>query len=299
MAVIYALRRHEYPERFRSQQGGANPRAAVLWRAGAASLIDDVRFLGVMAVARILTTMTIRRIRSAQALGRAVSESLDYAGGGGTFADIWTPDTFAQAGFYVSDTKTPGHVYELSNEHQFATRSGSIHVENWDVNAPQSEERRRESRILISGTRLVEEHHHRELSRLSRDAFPRTISARFVLSFRGHHFRNVYVNAESGLAICDANGCGTFCASANSYENSIEDMTHHLRRANGCSRYSTCPRRRRTDCRRRFRVLAPARRSGNWKTVLFISGAGDASGKLYLWIHEQRIYGWYRRRSHH
>ena len=25
-------------------------------------------------------------------------------GGGGTFANIWTPDTFAQAGLYVSDT---------------------------------------------------------------------------------------------------------------------------------------------------------------------------------------------------
>ncbi|PMU82412.1 hypothetical protein, partial [Pseudomonas sp. GP01-A4] len=34
--------------------------------------------------------------------------------GGGTFADVWTPNTFAQAGFTVSDTKTPGHVYQLS-----------------------------------------------------------------------------------------------------------------------------------------------------------------------------------------
>ena len=43
-------------------------------------------------------------------------------GGGGTFADIWTPDTFAQAGFYVSDTKTPGHVYELSTSTTCATK---------------------------------------------------------------------------------------------------------------------------------------------------------------------------------
>jgi hypothetical protein len=42
-------------------------------------------------------------------------------GGGGTFANIWTPSTFAQAGFYVSDTKTPGHVYQLSLEHHVRT----------------------------------------------------------------------------------------------------------------------------------------------------------------------------------
>ena len=42
-------------------------------------------------------------------------------GGGGTFTDIWTPSTYAQAGFYVSDTKTPGHVYEMSAEHHVRT----------------------------------------------------------------------------------------------------------------------------------------------------------------------------------
>ena len=36
---------------------------------------------------------------------------------GRAFTDIWTPNTFAQSGFLVSNTKTPGHVYELSNEH--------------------------------------------------------------------------------------------------------------------------------------------------------------------------------------
>ena len=48
-------------------------------------------------------------------------------GGGGTFANLWTPNTYAQSGFSVSDTKTPGHVYEISSEHHVRTefRSGA------------------------------------------------------------------------------------------------------------------------------------------------------------------------------
>ena len=43
------------------------------------------------------------------------------------------------------------------------------------------------------------------------------------------HFRNVHVNAESGYAVCDENGCGTFLrASKYPYSNAIEDMTRHL-----------------------------------------------------------------------
>jgi sugar lactone lactonase YvrE len=60
-------------------------------------------------------------------------------GGGGTFANIWTPNTYAQAGFYVSNTRTPGHVYQLSNEHHVRVEIKLDRVENWDINAPQTE----------------------------------------------------------------------------------------------------------------------------------------------------------------
>ena len=109
-------------------------------------------------------------------------------GGGGTFADIWTPDTFAQAGFYVSDTKTPGHVYELSNEHHVRNEIIFDHVENWDINAPQTEEEAGESPESLSlEFRLVAQHHRRQLSRLSRHAFPRAVPrGRSPLSLREH-----------------------------------------------------------------------------------------------------------------
>ena len=45
-----------------------------------------------------------------------------------------------RAGFYVSDTTTPGHVYELSAEHHLFNEIKLDRVENWDFNAPQTEE---------------------------------------------------------------------------------------------------------------------------------------------------------------
>jgi hypothetical protein len=106
-------------------------------------------------------------------------------------------------------------------------------------------------------------------------------------------FRNVHVNAESGYATCDANGCGTYLrASKFPFENSIVDMTHKI------------------DTREReFAVLDiaanPARpapstfpasakveklEDGFWS----ISGAAVAGdGTLYFVDHRfQRIYSW-------
>src|SRR6185437_7244969 len=41
-------------------------------------------------------------------------------------------------------------------------------------------------------------------------------------------FRNVLVNAESGYAACDDQGCGTFLrASKYPFDNAIEDVTRH------------------------------------------------------------------------
>jgi hypothetical protein len=132
--------------------GGTNARAtAVLWRASEGSLIDDVRFLGGHGSGinpynnNHTADPDLRKRWDAQYPSLWVTQ-----GGGGTFADIWTPDTFAQAGFYVSYTKTPGHVYELSNEHHVRNEIKFDHVENWDINAPQTEEEAGESLDALS-----------------------------------------------------------------------------------------------------------------------------------------------------
>jgi sugar lactone lactonase YvrE/polygalacturonase len=281
--------------------GGVNPRAVgVMWCAGEGSLIDDVRFLGGHGSGTNpynndhTADPDLRRRWDGQYPSLWVTH-----GGGGTFADIWTPVTFAQAGFYVSDTTTPGHVYELSNEHHVRSEIKFDHVENWDVNAPQTEEEAGESpdslslELAYSKNITIANYHAYRVTR-SRAPFPAAVR---LYRSTDIHFRNVHVNAESGYATCDPNGCGTFLrVSKYPYENAIEDVTHRLETRE-----------------REFAVLdipaaPPVTPAGDASAVLepgakvqkleegfySISGAAvDGAGKLYFVDrHEQRIYGW-------
>ena len=213
--------------------GGINQRAVgVLWQSGAGSLVDDVRFLGGHGSGfnpynnNHTADSDLKKRWDGQYSSLWVTH-----GGGGTFADIWTPDTFAQAGFYVSDTKTPGHVYELSNEHHVRNEIKFDHVENWDINAPQTEEEAGESPESLSlefdwSRNITIANYHGYRVTRSRAPYPAAIR----LYHSGDiHFRNVHINAESGYPICDENGCGTFLrVSKFPYENAIQDVTHHL-----------------------------------------------------------------------
>ena len=66
-------------------------------------------------------------------------------GGGGTFANIWTPSPYAAAGICVSDTTTEGRIYALSSEHHVRNEMIFRNVSNWQVYACQMEEERAES----------------------------------------------------------------------------------------------------------------------------------------------------------
>lgn len=281
--------------------GGINPRATgVLWRAGEGSLIDDVRLLGGHGSGTNpynndhSADPDLRKRWDGQYPSLWVTD-----GGGGTFANVWTPSTFAQAGLYVSHTQTPGHVYELSAEHHVRHEIKFDHVENWDLNAPQTEEEAGESSEALSlelawSKNITVSNYH--AYRVARSHAPFPAAVRLYRS-ADIHFRNVHINAESGYATCDGNGCGTFLrASKFPYENAIQDMTHHL------------------DVREReFAVLdIPAKPSipapNNTSAVLepdsqvqklaggfySISGAAvDGSGQLYFVDHhEQCIYQW-------
>jgi hypothetical protein len=281
--------------------GGINPRAvSVLWRAGADSLIDDVRFLGGHGSGMIpynndhTADPDLRKRWDGQYPSLWITQ-----GGGGTFADIWTPDTFAQAGFYVSDTKTPGHVYELSNEHHVRAEIKFDHVENWDVNAPQTEEEAGESpdalslEIDWSKNITIANYHGYRVTR-SRAPFPAAVR---LFHASDIHFRNVHVNAESGFATCDQNGCGTFLRiSKFPYENSIVDVTHHLETREREFAVLDVPAQPATPLAGdAAAVLEPGSKVQKLEDGFFsISGAAvDASGKLYFVDHqEQRIYGW-------
>jgi len=152
-------------------------------------------------------------------------------GGGGTFNGIWSPDTYASAGLYVSDTHTPGHVYEISVEHHVRNEIVLNRVANWELLAPQTEEEYGESRNAVSleirdsHDILVANYH---AYRVTRTLGPAPAAARI---YRSHdiHFRNVHVNAESGFATCDGGECATFLRLTKfSYENAIQDLSHGL-----------------------------------------------------------------------
>jgi hypothetical protein len=61
-------------------------------------------------------------------------------GGGGTFKNFWAPDTRTKCPLFISNTKTPGKIYEISIEHHKDIEVKFENVENWSIYALQLEE---------------------------------------------------------------------------------------------------------------------------------------------------------------
>jgi hypothetical protein len=132
---------------------GANPRAvAALWKAGAGSMMNDVRFLGGHGTPKAdgsrenpynnnhTSDPDPNRRWDSQYPSLWVTD-----GGGGTFLDLWTPSTFAQAGMLVSDTETEGRVYQMSSEHHVRHEVQVRNAAHWRFYALQTEGERGES----------------------------------------------------------------------------------------------------------------------------------------------------------
>ncbi len=201
--------------------GGINSRAVgAMWMAGAQSLMDDVRFLGGHGTnAADGTRMNpynnthtadpdIRRGWDSQYPSLWITN-----GGGGTLANIWTPSTFAQAGLYISNTSTPGRVYELSSEHHVRNEVKLDQVENWELDAIQTEEERGESGFALpleisrsKNITIANYHGYRVVS--SYQPFPYAIK---LSESHDMHFRNVHVDSDSKAA----------------FDNSVFDATKH------------------------------------------------------------------------
>jgi hypothetical protein len=187
--------------------GGINSRAtAVMWQSGPDSLVDDVRFLG--GHGTNLADGTRMNPYNSTHNGDpnpAYRWDAQYPSlwvnnnGGGTFVDIWTPDTFAQAGLYVSNTTTPGHVYELSSEHHVRNEVKLDTVANWEIIALQTEEERGESGSCLPleikdshDITVAEMHAYRVVS--SFQPFPQTIHLSGSHDIR---FRNLHIYSDS------------------------------------------------------------------------------------------------------
>ncbi|MCJ7449342.1 MAG: SMP-30/gluconolactonase/LRE family protein [Bacteroidales bacterium] len=66
--------------------------------------------------------------------------------GGGTLKDIWTANTYATTGLYVSNTSTPSRIYAMSLEHHVRNEARFENVSNWKIYAFQLEEESREGK---------------------------------------------------------------------------------------------------------------------------------------------------------
>ena len=132
---------------------GNNPRAvAALWKAGDDSMMNDVRFLGGHGTpkpdgsrehpynADHTADPDPNRRWDSQYPSLWVT-----SGGGGTFLDLWTSSTFAQAGMLVSDTATEGRVYQMSSEHHVRYEVQIRNAGHWRFYALQTEGERGES----------------------------------------------------------------------------------------------------------------------------------------------------------
>ena len=218
--------------------GRVNPRAsALLWRSGAESQVTDVKIMGGGGT----PTMDGKSLGAAQARsGDPVADGRWDAqypsiwvtdGGGGTFANVWSPNTFASAGFYISDTSTPGHIYEVSVEHHVRNEFVLDNVQNWEFLAPQTEQEVGDGPDAVSlevrnSRNILFANYHGY--RVTRSYHPAETAVKLFNS-TDIRFRNVHINAESGVALCDDIGCGTYLrASKFPFENTIQDKTRKL-----------------------------------------------------------------------
>jgi hypothetical protein len=271
--------------------GGINSRAVgAMWMAGADSLMDDVRFLGGHGTnAADGTRMNpynnthtadpdIHRRWDAQYPSLWVTN-----GGGGTFADIWTPSTFAQAGLYISNTTTPGHVYELSSEHHVRNEVKLDRVENWEIDALQTEEERGEGPFALplaitrsKNITIANYHGYRVVS-----SYQPFCCAVRVSDSQAIRFRNVHVDSNSKV----------------SFDNSVVDTTSHAEVRAREFAWLDVPGAVAAPAPTALPalVVAPGEKLTRLATGFFnISGpAVDNLGRLYFAdMHWQRIYRW-------
>lgn len=142
--------------------GAYNHRAVGLkWMASERSLVNDVKFVGGHGNLPKPGQPAYRRSRERKISSPSepvYEQGMDQAWdkqywslwvsnqGGGILKDIWTANTYASAGLYISNTSTPGKVYAMSLEHHVRQEARFNNVANWKFYAFQFEEEGREGK---------------------------------------------------------------------------------------------------------------------------------------------------------
>ena len=283
--------------------GGINPRAtALLWTAGADSMVNDVKFQG--GHGTNLHDGTRFNPYNANATADpdpAKRWAGQYPslwvtdGGGGTFANLWSPSTYAYAGVYISDTETPGRMYQTSVEHHVRSEISLNRVAHWEFLALQTEEEAGEGEDTVSleirdsHDILVANYHAYRVTRTRKPA----VAAAKVYNSRDIRFRNVAVNAESGVGLCDENGCATFVRLTKyPFENAIQDVTSGLEVRERQFAVLDLPANPPPVASAVFPAGASVEKLADGFYALG-GGAVDAAGTLYFTDRRhQRIYSW-------
>ncbi len=133
--------------------GAYNRRAVgVKWQSGERSMINDVKFLGGHGTYDTEGNYVkiYNKFRTGAPYLDRVWDSQYWSlwvtnGGGGTFKNIWTANTYASAGMCITNTQTPGRIYALSSEHHVRYELMAKNVENWKIHALQMEAESAES----------------------------------------------------------------------------------------------------------------------------------------------------------
>jgi hypothetical protein len=276
---------------------GINPRAvAAKWMAGPNSMMNDVRFLGDHGTIDPNATS-----EEAQKGWKAIYNNNQTAdpnpkrrwdaqypslwitnGGGGTFVDIWTPSTFAQAGLYISNTVTSGRIYELSSEHHVRNEVVTDHVANWQIYALQTEEERGESGFALPldirdshDITFANLHMYRVVS--SYQPFPYAITVNNSENIR---FRNLHCYSDSKV----------------SFDNAIYDVRHNFEvRQREFSWLTVSGDAPQISPKPPSPLLADGAKVDKLAGGFFniSGGAVDSSGNLYFVdAHHQTIYRW-------
>jgi len=274
---------------------GINPRAvAAKWMAGKDSFMNDVRFLGghgtvdPCASAEENSKLWQKIYNNAHTADSNLERRWDgqypslWITGGGTFLDIWTPSTFAQAGLYISNTSTGGRIYQLSSEHHVRNEVILDHASNWQIYALQTEEERGEGGFALpvdiresSDITFANLHMYRVVS--SYQPYPHAI---VLTNSKNIKFRNLHCYSDSKVSFDNA-----------IYEQN-SDFEIRQREFAWLNVSGRTPRvvEKKSSAVRAANVPVQKLASGFFNIS---GGAVDSSGDLYFVdAHRQTIYSW-------
>jgi hypothetical protein len=269
---------------------GINSRAvAAKWMAGTHSMMDDVRFLGGHGTSVPGMTPIYNNTHTADTdLNRKWDSQYPSLwitdGGGGTFANIWTPSTFAQAGMLISNTTTEGRVYELSSEHHVRNEIKVDHASNWKIYSLQTEEERGEGPFCLplsitnsSDITVANYHSYRVVS-----SYQPYATAIHVANSKNIRFRNIHIYGDNKASF-DNGMIVDFKTPVQLRNREFAFLTVDTSKPEDPEPTPASP------------VLAPGSRVERLATGFYniSGGAVDPDGKLYFVDpHWQRIFHW-------